>query len=328
MPTLPLSRRTFLAAGGAILAAPSLARAGGAKLDRLVLQSPPSGPSIVMSQAVATGAFDDIAKEVDFSLWNTGDELRANLSSGKVEVAIIPTQSGASLYNRGFPIRLVNVVTDGHCGLFSTGARLNSFADLKGKTVAQPFYNDFTGHVMRALLAKHGIADQVELIPAATHVEAAQLLLSGRTEAAILAEPAGTAAMMKAKKAGQTITMGVRTRDEWALVSGAGSALPQAGLGVTAGFAEAHPAHVEALHAALAGACQAANSDPATAAAHTATLTERPAPLIQAALPHCALHVRPASEARADLEGTFKALLAADPGILAGKLPDDGYYLL
>lgn len=311
------------------LAAPAIVHAETSRLKVLKLQSPPSGPSITMSHAVATNAFEKVAEKVEFSLWRNPDQLRASLASGQVKVSVVPCQAAASLYNRGFPIRLVNVMTDGHCGLVSRGKPLKSFADLKGMKVAQPFFNDMTGHVMRRLLAHHNIAlNELELVPAATHLEGAQLLLSGRVEAALLAEPAGTAAIMKGKKAGVKLFHGVRTNTEWALVTGLRPSLPQAGLAVTADFADAHPDKILALHEAVAKAAASANANPEAAAKHAGTLTERPAKLLRAAIPHCALTAHPASKARPELEAMYTNLAQADMGIIGGKLPDDKFYLL
>lgn len=328
----PSSRRRFLggaAAAGAALAAPSVLRAETAPLELLTLKSPPSGPSITLSHAVATDAFAGVARRVEFSLWRNPDELRAGLSSGRLPVAVAPAQGAASLYNRGLAVRLISVLTDGHCGLISRDAPLGSFAELRGLRVALPFFRDMTGHVMRRILKHHGVAeDALTLLPAATHNEGAQLLLSGRADAALLAEPVRSIAILKGAAAGVTLHRGVETRQEWARVTGLRPSLPQAALVALASFIDAHGDKIAPLHAALAAAAASANADPATAARHAAAVTERSAKALEAAIPYCALTAREGSTARPELEAMFSALAEADAGVIGGRLPDDGFYAL
>ncbi|MCC5993725.1 MAG: ABC transporter substrate-binding protein [Rhodobacteraceae bacterium] len=329
MASFHFTRRKALFAGAALLASPAILRADGARLPRLVLQTPGSGPGILMAHARALGLFDAIADEVDLSIWTTGDEMRAGLVSGAVPVTVVPTQAAASLYNRGFGIKLVATLTEGHCGLVARGMADCTIPDLRGKSVVVPAFNDFTGHMMRLALAHHGLGpDALTLIPATTQMEAAQVLLSGRADVALLAEPGATAALMRGRADGQDLHRGVQMRDELGRVTGLRPSLPQASLAMRADYAADHPWLAGALTAALTQAAEDLNANPAQAAENAAPFLERAAPLLAQAIPFANINVLSAKVARPEVEALYQALIAADAGIIGGALPDDGLYAL
>lgn len=329
MPHPNITRRNALMMGAVLLASPGLARAQSTRLPRLVLQTPGSGPGILMAHARALGLFETIVDEVDLSIWSTGDEMRAGLVSGSVPVTVVPTQAAASLYNRGFGIKLVATLTDGHCGLVARGIAHCTIPDLRGKSVAVPSFNDFTGHMMRLALAHHGVGqDDVTLIPATTQMEAAQVFLSGRADVALLAEPGATAALTRGRSDGQDLHRGVQMRDELGAMTGLRPSLPQAALAMRADFATDHPWLAQALTQALADAADHLNAHPQDAAENAAPFLDRAAPMLAQAIPFANINVLPAAIARPEIEALYQALISADPGIIGGALPDDGLYAL
>ena len=109
-----ITRRATLAALGAsasFLAAPAILRA--APAARLALYGPPAGPTFTLAHAVASGMLSGIADDVSLTVWRNPDELRAGLTSGSIDLSVVPAQAAANLYNRGLGIRLVNVMTNG-----------------------------------------------------------------------------------------------------------------------------------------------------------------------------------------------------------------------
>lgn len=329
MASFDFTRRKALLTVAMLVASPAILRAQTPRLDRLVLQTPSSGPAILMAHARALGLFDSIADEVDLSNWTTGDEMRAGLVSGTVPVAVVPTQAAASLYNRGFGIKLVATLTDGHCGLVARGVADCAIPDLRGKSVVVPAFNDFTGHMMRLSLAHHGVQlDALTLIPATTQMEAAQVLLSGRADVALLAEPGATAALMRGRSEGQDLHRGVQMHDELGRVTGLRPSLPQAALAMRSDFAGDHPWLAGALIEALTTAAADVNANPDRAAENAAPFVERAAPMLAQAIPFANINVLAASVARPEIEALYQALIAADAGIIGGELPDEGLYAL
>jgi NitT/TauT family transport system substrate-binding protein len=327
MASFDFTRRKALLAGAALLASPAVLRAEGVRLPRLVLQTPGSGPGILMAHARALGLFAPIADEVDLSIWTTGDEMRAGLVSGSVPVTVVPTQAAASLYNRGFGIKLVATLTEGHCGLVARGMEGCTIPDLRGKSVVVPAFNDFTGHMMRLALAHHGVGlDALTLIPATTQMEAAQVLLSGRADVALLAEPGATAALLRGRAEDQDLHRGVQMRDELGRVTGLRPSLPQAALAMRADFAVECPWLAGALTEALTKAAEDLNANPEKAAENAAPFLERAAPMLAQAIPFANINVLSAQVARPEVEALYQALIAADAGIIGGALPDDGLY--
>ncbi len=318
-----LSRRLLFAA--AALSAPRLARAA----DPLVLWGPPAAPSLVLQRIVADGTLRNLAPEVTFRAWRNPDEMRAGIGSGTMGAVVVPSSVAANLHNRGLGLRLVNVLTDGLLTIVAPAGQLHDLAGLRGKRLAVPFRNDMPDLILRRLLAGAGLAAaDLTIDYSGTPIEAVQMTLLGRVNAALLSEPATTGAVMRSAAFGRPLDRAVDTRLAWQAQTGR-AALPQAGLIVTDRLAAqiGEPA-IARIQQALEAALAATLADPAAAAQSAAALFGMPADVIAASIPHSNLVVRPARAARADLEVLFRSLMEEDARLIGGRLPGDGFYAL
>jgi len=330
MAPAPFSRREAMSLLGAAALVPFLPGAArAATIDRLALHGPPAGPSVTLAHAVATDGFAGIAGEATMTAWRNPDELRAGLTSGDIRLSVVPVQAAANLNNRGFPIRLANVMTSGLLYIISEDAGITEIPDLAGRAVAVPFRGDTPEIIFGQLLAHNGLdaASDLSITYAASPIEAMQLLLAGRVDAALTAEPSTTAGVLRGRKAGKTVRRAIDIQNAWGAMTGAAPVLPQAGLAVTGGFLDAHGDALPAILSALEAATADVRADPQTAAANATHVLGMPAPLLAASIPHSNLVASPAREARADIERMLSAMAGSDMGRIGGKLPGDAFYL-
>ncbi len=325
-----LSRRTTLSLLGATATLPFLPRIAQATgIETLALYGPPAGPSITLAHAVATNAFADVAISASFTAWRNPDELRAGLTSGAIALSVVPVQAAANLYNRGFPIRLANIMTNGLLYIASENAGIAAIPDLAGRSIAVPFRGDTPEIIFGQLLAHHGLDAEtdVQITYAASPIEAMQLLLAGRVEAALTTEPSTTAAVLQGRQAGKTILRVIDLQAAWGQMTGAAPVLPQAGLAITQGFLDDHGEAVAGILSAIEAATAEVLSDPQTAAGHATEALGLPALLLAASIPASNLVARPAAEARADFERMLTAMAGPDMARIGGAMPDDAFYL-
>lgn len=309
-----LTRRQALSAFSglavATLAAPHVARAEAP----LTFYGPPAAPSAVLAHAVKGGFLKDVAPGAVFKAWKTPDEMRAAV---------------ANLHNRGLGLGLLNVLTTGLLYIVSKDGTLNSLQNLSGKPLALPFKNDMPDFVLRRLVAENGLKPgDIKLEYAASPPEAVQLLLTGRVDAALLSEPAATAVLIKAKSFFMTVHRTIDIQREWAKVAGKAE-IPQAGLALTSPVQQKlGRAGIEALQDAMETALASAMADPKMAADAAADALGFPPEIIAASFSTSHLCALKASAARADLEAFYDELARADPAIIGGRRPDDGFYLV
>lgn len=319
-----LSRRLLLAAA-ALPAAPRSLRAA----EPLVLWGPPAAPALVLLRAAADGTLRDLAPEVSFRAWRTPDEMRAGIGSGTMGAVVVPTYVAANLHNRGLGLRLVNVLTDGLLSIVAPPGQVKDIAGLRGRKVAVPFRNDMPDLILRRLLAAAGMTTaDLSIDYSGTGIEAVQMMVLGRADAALLSEPATTGAVMRAAGFGRPLERAVDTRLAWQALTGR-AALPQAGLIVTDRLtARIGEAGIARIQQALEAVLTATLADPAAAAASAAALFGMPADVVAASIPHSNLVVRRARAAREDLETLYRSLIEEDARLVGGRLPGDGFYAL
>jgi len=323
-----IDRRSLLqTAATAALTFPFVTRVNAATLDELVLYGPPAGPSITLAYAVGAGLLRDVAERVRFRIWRTPDEMRAGLTSGTMQAVVMPVTAATNLNNRGFGVKLANVMTNGLLYVISTNPEILSIADLAGREITVPFPNDTPELVFDAVLAHRGLADKVKVSRSGSPIEAIQLLLSGRIETALVPEPAATAAMMKASTAGKTVHRVIDMQKEWGAVTGLGAIMPQAGLALAPAFLQDHPEKIAPLLSGLEKATAEVVANPAAAAGHAASALELPWPVIEKSVPFSNLVATPASKVRPEIEALLEAIAKTNAQMIGGKLPGDGLYL-
>jgi NitT/TauT family transport system substrate-binding protein len=328
----PISRRSTLLGMGGALALPlvgfSSRQALAAPLPELALFGPPAGPSITLAHAAASGALSGLAEKVGFTVWRNPDEMRAGLTSGTMQTVVMPVQAAASLYNRGFKLKLLNVMTRGLLYVISTDTSVTDLPGLKGKRLAVPFRNDTPDLVLARLLAHYKLTagTDITIETVGSPVEAIQMLLADRVDAVLAPEPAISATIIRAKGAGKTVARVIDIQKLWGEISG-DAVLPQAGLAVTDAFSQAHPEAVDALQAALEKAALSVNENPEKAAADATEALEMPPPVLAASVATSNLVAERASSLRKEIEAMLTTLSDADPALIGGKLPDSDFYL-
>lgn len=298
--------------------------------ETLTLWGPVAVPSVALARAVADGSLSRLGVPVAFKVWRTQDDLQAGLSSGGMQAVILPTHVAANFYNRGLGVLLLNAMTRGILYIVA-GESCRRLSDLAGKTLIVPFRNGMPDLVLRSLLKKAGLrpGKDFQQLYAGSPLEAAQMLLSGRADAALLDEPAISTAILRSKSGRQPLLRAIDIRAEWERLMGGNGILPLAGMAVTRNFVKRFgragcTVLQNALHAASGYVAAHPGQVPLSRFQELGILS----PVLADAVPHSNLCALPASSVRRALEQLFSVIAAEDPRIIGGKLPDGGFYAL
>jgi len=303
------------------------------KLPRLTLSGPSASVSNALIHMVDSGALADVAEVVEFVPWRDPDQLRVMALDGRADVLAMPTNVAANLYNRGAKLQLINVSTWGVLWLVSRDPTLKSLADLRGKELAMPFRGDMPDIVLQLLAEQQGIdvRKDLNLRYVASPVDAMQLLVMRRVDHALLAEPAASMALRKTGSFPLSVLApelhrSVDLQQEWGRVFAREARIPQAGIAVM-GALRARPelvARIEAEYVRSLAWCKA-NAE-ACGKAVAARIDMLSAEAVADSIAVSQLDAVPAAAARAELEFMYGHLLAKNPALVGGKLPDDGFY--
>ena len=127
-----------------------------------------------------------------FELLGSPDEVPPLLVRGEVDVAAVPSNLAAVLYNR-MPgeIHALAVVTLGVLHIVDTGHEIHSVADLAGRTIFTAGQGTTSEFALNYVLRKNGLTPGVDVIVEfrSEHAEIAALLETGAAETALLPEP-------------------------------------------------------------------------------------------------------------------------------------------
>ena len=162
-------------------------------------------------------------------------------------------------------------------------------------------------------------------------MEAMQLRLMRRTDNALLAEPAVSMGLRKSGSFPVSIIApelhrGIDIQAEWGRLLGRAPRIPQAGIAMLGGQL-GNAALIERFQQAHAEAIQWCKAHPEECGKmvvkHIDTLTPE---AVADAMRVDKAELVPASQARPELEFFYQQLAQMQPGLIGGKLPDDGFY--
>ena len=326
-----ITRRDFIAMSAtslALLPMFPVIRAHADSLEKLVFAGPPAPLSLPLARLANNPELCPSVPGMEMKQWRNPDIMRSWVVSGEVQVAATPANAAAILYNKGIPIRLLDVNNGGILSLLTRDPDIKSFEHIKGKKVLLFYRGDIPDMIMRYLATKNGITPDADL--SISYVdspfEALQMLLSKRADTVLLPEPAATAALMKGKRNNMKFTR-IVLQDVWNQVTGNTLFLPLGGTMCQASLAEKQPEVVQAVQAGIGQAVDWINANPADAAKDFADLFGLKAPVLQKSLELFPIRRTPARDAQKDLEFYYKALMEMSPKLTGGKLPENGFYL-
>lgn len=134
----------------------------------------------------------DRAYNYETTVYNTEDEIAAVLKDGGADIAVVPVDFAAKLYNEtSGAVQLLAVNSLGFFHVIENGEKIQSIADLKGKTVYAAYQGTAYEAVINHILTENGIDPEkdISLQNKATATDAARLADDGTAEILILPEP-------------------------------------------------------------------------------------------------------------------------------------------
>ena len=264
------------------------------------------------------------AMDYDLQLYGAADEIVPLLIKGELDMAAIPANLAATLYQKtSGGIQAVAVNTLGVLYVVEQGDTVHSMADLKGRTILSTGKGTTPEYVLRYLLTANGLDPDkdvdIQYYSEATEVTAQ--MASTQDAIAVLPQPYVTAAGLK----DDTLRVALDLTAEWDKVADT-----QLITGVTVvrkAYAEEHPDVVAAFLADYAQSVNAANTDlEGTAALCEEQGVVAKAAIAKKALPNCNIVCLTGEELPADVSGYPQVLYDADPAAVGGTLPGEDFY--
>jgi len=306
---------------------------GTGRLPKLVLSGPPAAVSTPLIHMVDSGALTELAEQVEFTPWKDPDQLRLMALGSQADFLAMPSNVAANLYNKGVPVKLLNISTWGVLWMVSRNGAAKTLADFKGQEIAMPFREDMPDLVFALLSEKQGLNPKTDfkLRYTASPLDAMQLLVTRRVDHALLAEPAVSMALRKTQSfpvslVAPTLFRSVDLQKEWGRVFSTHARLPQAGVtavGQRASDAALQHRIAHAYAQSLAW-CMANKTAAGNMVAQRIPMLSPEAVADSLAVSQMA--AVPAHQARKELEVFYDRLRQRNPALVGGKLPDNSFY--
>ena len=262
--------------------------------------------------------------DYDLQLYGAADEIVPLLMKGELDMAAIPANLAATLYQKtSGGIEAVAVNTLGVLYVVEKGDTVQSMADLKGRTILSTGKGTTPEYVLRYLLTQNGIDPDkdvtIEYYSEATEVTAQ--MANTEDAIAVLPQPYVTAAGLQ----DDTLRVALNLTEEWNKVCDT-----QLITGVTVvrkEYAEEHPDVVAAFLSDYAKSVDAANTDlDGTAALCEEQGVVAKAAIAKKALPNCNIVCLTGDDLKTNASAYLQVLFDADPAAVGGAMPGDDFY--
>lgn len=285
-----------------------------------------SGPTAV---SIAKMAADQPALgenvTADYQIIMSPDLMASKLQGQEADIAILPSNQAALLYNKGVPYKLAAVSIWGVLYIASS-EDINEWNDLRGREVALIGRGLNPDIILRHLLEYNGLEPDrdVTLTYYSSPQELAQAVIAGKNQIALLPEPMLTTVLSKKPE----VKVVLDIQEEWVDTVGGGDSYPQTVVVVKQLLADEHREVVNAFLSEYQKSIEWANDNPAEAGQLVEDMDiGLTAGIVAQAIPRCNLRFVHAQDAKNALIAYFEALMDYSAESVGGALPDDEFYL-
>jgi len=302
------------------------ARMAPAKLKQLVLAGSPGPMSIPLAYLVVNNKLADVADSVKLVMWEDQTQLKAIVAGQQADFVTLPSNNAAIFYSKGLKLQLLDIsVWNASFGV-SADASLTSISKAKGKRVVVPFQGSVPDLLFQYIAKAQGLdpVKDFDLRYTPNPQQAAQMILAGQADLAILPEPLATTVLLKAPKLNRVFSIA----DEWAGVTDGKIKMAISGTAALQSVQD-RPDVIDAFMREYAAAVAWMVENPEDAGKmaeeQLPQLGLKAGPTAQA-LKNMVWKYVPAADSRADAEAFFTVLKGLSPDVIGGKLPDDNFY--
>ena len=270
------------------------------------------------------GLFGREDEGFQMNLYDAPDQCMAGLLNGDLDVAAIPSNVAAVLYNKTEGgIRLLGVNTGGVLYVLSNNAEpVSSLADLKGKTVYASGMGGVPEYAFKALMEKEGLAESdVELIWMNSHADVVSTLIS-QGGYALVPEPQVTVAGTKADTVKVDLDINAMWKESF------GYDLPMGVIACRAEIADNRADDLGYFLQEYNKVLEGYNADKDAAAETIANEGILPAAgVAKAAMPRCNIMLETGiAHAKDILTPLYETLFSFNPQSVGGSIPGDDFY--
>ncbi len=193
-----------------------------AKLDKLTLVAPPGPMAIPLAYMTVNDKLADVAEETELLVWENADQLKALVAGGQGDFVTIPSNTSAIFYNKGLETKLLDISVWNITYLVTTDPEAASFTDINGRSLVVSFQGSVPDVMFQYIATQEGLDPQkdFDLQYAVDPTQAAQLLLSGKVENAVLSEALATAAILQSQSTERPLYRTLAFDKAWAAGGG------------------------------------------------------------------------------------------------------------
>lgn len=288
------------------------------------------GPTgIGMVKLMEDAAQKKTADPYAFTLSAAPDDLVAKLTSGEVDIAALPTNLAATLYQKtNGRVKMLAINTLGVLYILENGNTVKSVADLKGKSIAATGQGAVPEYALNVVLKDAGIDPASTVTYLQEHAELATQAIAGKYNLVMLPEPFVTTVLSKAPQ----FHIAINLTDAFAAAvrktPGATNAeLAMGCLAIRTDYAEKNPDAVKRFLSAYEASTKWVTGNIDAAGELTVKYTiMADAKAAAKAIPNCNIVFVAGKNMKPVIEPLFKILFDANAKSIGGKMPDDAFY--
>lgn len=262
-----------------------------------------------------------------FTLAGAPTEMNALLIKGDVDIAAIPINLGAVLYNKTQgKIKALSLITGGMLYVLERGDSIHSIADLEGKTIVAAGQGSTPEYLTRFLLDANQINATLDF--RSEHAEVTTLAVSGFADIILVPEPHVTTVLLKDPSFRIALDITEEFRSAAALRGYENAALSMSMVVVRTDYLEKNPEKVLAFLKDLEASIAFSFEDPAQTALDIAAAGIIPsAAIAERALPSTSLLFVTGEDMQNRAEVLYTILHAANPSSVGGSIPAQDFYV-
>jgi len=264
------------------------------------------------------------ANKYRFTIAGSADELTPKLIQGELDMAAVPANLAAVLYNNtDKSVKLLAVNTLGVIYIVGKGNTVKSLEDLKGKTIYATGKGSVPEYALRYLLSQKGINPDTDVTIEwkAEPTETVALLKENESGIAMLPQPYVTVAQGQV----EGLHIAVDLTDEWDRLEN-GSTFITGVLIARSEFVDKYPEQVKAFLEEYKKSTEYVNGNIPEAAQLIEKFDIFKAAVAEKAIPYCNITYMDGTEMKTKVEGYLKTLFDQNPKAVGGALPGEDFY--